>query len=123
MSSPMLGGGNRYRARGMSPRLVRGVVLVICAAGIAGMIVTSVQGRDGAALTFGLITAVAVLGLILVTAVTDAPAARRDPVAEEEAAAALESLVQALVREGADEGAVRDLVRAALDLSRARGGR
>jgi hypothetical protein len=87
------------------------------------MIVASVGDADGAALTFGLITATAVLGLILVTAVSG-PAEHGpvevDPAAEEEASAQLESLVQALVREGAEERAVRDLVRAALELRRLR---
>ena len=103
----------------MTPKAVRAVVLVVCAAGIAGMIVTSVQGNDGAALTVGLITASAVLGLILVSAVAP-PGAAAGPEDEEAAAAELEDLVQALVREGADERAVRDLVRAALGLSRIR---
>jgi uncharacterized membrane protein (DUF2068 family) len=92
----------------MTPKAVRAVVLVVCAAGIVGMIVT-----------FGLITAAAVLGLILVSAVAP-PGAAAGPEDEEAAAAELEDLVQALVREGADERAVRDLVRAALGLSRIR---
>jgi hypothetical protein len=103
----------------MTPRTVRAVVLAVCAAGIAGMIVTSVQGNDGGALTFGLITAAAVLGLILVSAVAP-PGAAGGPEDEEAAAAELEERVQALVREGADERAVRDLVRAALRLGRLR---
>jgi hypothetical protein len=37
------------------------LTLVVCAAGIAGMIVTSILNHNGAAVTFGLITAVAVL--------------------------------------------------------------
>jgi hypothetical protein len=57
----------------MSAGVVRIIVMVVCAAGVAGMIVTSVLGHNGAALTFGLITAVAVLCMMVATAVTTTP--------------------------------------------------
>ena len=81
-------------------------VIVICVAGIAGMIVSSIADNSGAALTFGAMTAVAVLILIAVTA-----AGPRSPT--EEDAARLEASIQDLVAAGADESAVRDLVRQA----------
>ena len=45
-------------------------------AGIAGMIVGSIADNNGVAITFGLITAVAAVGLILVTAVAGPEAFR-----------------------------------------------
>src|SRR5687767_2902941 len=56
----------------MSPRVVRRVVIAVCVAGIAGMIVSSIADNTGAALTAGLVTAIAVLCLIVATAVTGA---------------------------------------------------
>lgn len=106
----------------MSPRAIRLVVQIICVAGIAGMIAGSIADNNGVAITFGLITAVAVLGLILVTS-TAGPGAfakRRTgpgggPTLDDETAAELEARVQRLVDGGADEGEVRLLVRRALD--------
>ncbi|MDQ1375534.1 MAG: hypothetical protein QOJ09_2872 [Actinomycetota bacterium] len=90
----------------MSPRAVRVAVIVVCVAGIAGMIVSSIADKTGAALTFGVIIAVAVLVLIAVTA------SGPQPVSEDDAAR-LEASIQQLVAAGADEAAVRDLVRQA----------
>ena len=98
----------------MNPRIVRGVLIGVCGAGIAGMIVTSIVDSPGGALTFGLITAVAAVGMILVTAVTNGGIARSD----DELAAELEERVQTLVTHGADEPAVRDVVRRAVQLGR-----
>ncbi len=95
----------------MTPRAVRAVVLVVCAAGVAGMIVASVLDAEGAALTFGLVTAVAVACLIVATAVAGT-AGGAGPV-DEERAAQVEQLVQELVAAGADEAAVRRLVQEA----------
>ena len=91
------------------------------------MIVSSVNDRTGAAVTFGLVTVGAVLALLAATAVVtgrippeagapvDAPA--RAPSDE---GAELEAGIQDLVSAGADETAVRDLVRKAVRLGRAR---
>jgi hypothetical protein len=98
----------------MSPRVVRGVLFGVCGAGIAGMIVTSIVDSPGGALTFGLITAVAAVGMILVTAVTTGGVARGD----EELAAELEDRVQALLTTGADETLTREIVRRAVQLGR-----
>jgi UPF0716 family protein affecting phage T7 exclusion len=107
----------------LSPRLVRWTVLVVCVAGIAGMIVGSVADNNGVAITFGLIAAVAVLGLILVTAVSGPGAFTREgservPGVDEDRAALVEQRIQRLIAAGAEEAAVRDLVREAVRLGR-----
>jgi hypothetical protein len=86
-------------------------VLAVCVLGIAGMIVSSIAEATGAAITAGLITAVAVIGLLLVTAVAP-PAAFGAPVVDEEAAADVERRVAELVHAGADEAEIRSLIRA-----------
>ena len=103
----------------MSPRTVRAVVLVVCAGGIAGMIATSIADNGAGALTFGLITAVAALGLILVTSVT-APGVTLD---DDELAERVEARVADLVEAGADEAAVRRLVGDAVRFGRRTTGR
>ncbi|CAN5806249.1 hypothetical protein BH24ACT3_BH24ACT3_16270 [soil metagenome] len=95
----------------MTPRTIRRIVLVVFVGGIGAMIAASIADSTGAALTFGLITAVAAVALILVTSV--AGAAPIAPEVAEVAAAELERQVQALVDAGADESAVRSLVRQA----------
>ncbi|MCA1692424.1 MAG: hypothetical protein ABR540_22065 [Acidimicrobiales bacterium] len=95
----------------MAPRLVRWVVVAVCAAGIAGMIVASIADATGAALTFGLITAAAVACLMVATAVA-APSPGTAPV-DDVRAARVEEMVQNLVAAGADEGDLRRLVREA----------
>jgi hypothetical protein len=109
----------------MSPRVIRAVVQVICVLGIAGMIAGSIADNNGIAITFGLVTAVAVLGLILVTTTAGAGAfAKRrsgpggGPPLDDETATDLEGRVRALVAAGADEDEVRLLVRRALDAGR-----
>jgi hypothetical protein len=92
----------------VSARTVRAVVVAVCAAGVAGMIVASVAERNGAALTFGLVTAAAVACLIVATAVAP-PTPRSDRV---------EALVAELVAGGADERTVRALVAEAAGRSR-----
>jgi hypothetical protein len=100
---------------------VRAVVLVVCAAGVAGMIVASVLDAEGAALTFGLVTAGAVACLIVATAVGGARGGPGE--VDEERAARVEQLVAELVAAGADEAQVRRLVQEASRLrSRSTGG-
>ncbi len=97
----------------------RGGAAVVWVAGIAGMIVSSVNGNNnGWVVTCGCITAVAAICLFSATAAT-----RRDriDVFEDADAERLEDRVQALINDGADETAVRDLVRDALRLARNRG--
>jgi len=108
----------------MTARAVRRVVLAVCVAGIAGMIVSSILGHNGAAITFGLVTAAAVLCSMVATAVSAGQvaaaaggAAGTGPFDEAEAAR-VEALVSELVAAGAEEVAVRALVRAAVTLGR-----
>lgn len=101
----------------ISARAVRVVVFVVGGAGIAGMIVGSIVDNNGVALTFGLVTAVAALCLIVATAV-GSPRAGNDAAAGTE----VEDRITALVAAGADESALRDLVSAAVRLGRAAGG-
>ncbi|HVF31996.1 MAG TPA: hypothetical protein VM933_03065 [Acidimicrobiales bacterium] len=102
----------------MSPAAVRRVVIVVCVAGIAGMIASSIADNNGAALTAGLVTAVAVLCLIVATAVTGAGRVAAEAHVEQ-LAADVEDHVQALVAGGTAEEPLRDLVRAAVKLGRA----
>jgi hypothetical protein len=53
----------------VSSRLIRRIAVGVCACGIAGMIVSSVLNHNGAAITFGLVTAAAVLCSMVATAV------------------------------------------------------
>lgn len=90
----------------MTARTVRALTAGICAVGIAGMIGGAVAASTGAALTFGLVTATAVLCSIVATAVSGArpgTSGRGDP-------RRVEDLVRALVDSGADEAEVRALV-------------
>ncbi|MBI2709005.1 MAG: hypothetical protein HYX34_04845 [Actinobacteria bacterium] len=102
-------------------RLLTGVVFL---ASVPGLIVSSVADRTGAAVTFGLIAVAAALVLL---AVTEVAVGRISPWSvsvdaggdsSEREAAALEHDVRALVAAGADEAAVRGLVRRAVRLGR-----
>jgi len=100
-------------------RVVRWVVIGVCAGGIAGMIVGSVADNNDVALTFGLITAAAVLCLMVATAVAPpSTAANPTHVFDEGQAARVEHLVERLVADGAREEAVRRLVGEAVRLGR-----
>ncbi|HEX7167179.1 MAG TPA: hypothetical protein VF230_09385 [Acidimicrobiales bacterium] len=104
----------------MTVAAVRSVVLVVCAAGIAGMIVSSIAGSNGAAMTFGLVTAAAVLCSIVATAVTvpGSQATGAGGADVDELGAAIEDGVARLVAGGADERDVRDVVANAVRLGR-----
>jgi hypothetical protein len=115
----------------MSPKAVRvAAMAVFFAIGIPGMIVTSINGNAGAAVTFGLLTVPFVLVLLAVTAVTTGRLSPTEmsagppslppsgPPLDEAEAEALEARVNALVAKGADEQEVRDLVRSALRMAR-----
>ncbi len=94
---------------------------MVCALAIRGMIAASVTSHNGVAIAAGLTAAVAVLCLILVTAVAGPESFGAVPPMDEAAAADLEQRIETLVAGGADEAEVRSLVRAARQLSR-RGG-
>lgn len=55
--------------KGVSAGAIRRVVAVVCVAGIAGMIASSIADNNGAAITFGVVTAVAILCSMTATAV------------------------------------------------------
>ena len=103
-------------------RIVRWVVIGVCVVGIAGMIVGSVVDNNDIALTFGLITAAAVLCLMVATAVSPPSAASKTaaaaPAFDEAQAARVERLVDGLVAAGADESDIRRLVGEAVRLGR-----
>jgi hypothetical protein len=99
----------------VTARAVRRLALGVCAVAVAGMIVSSVRDATGAALAFGLAAAVATLCSIVATAVAGGGG---DP---EVQGAKVEALVAELVAAGADEAAVRRLVREAARLGRAAG--
>jgi hypothetical protein len=108
----------------MTAVAVRRTVLAVCVVGIAGMIVSSVLDRNGAAITFGLVTAAAVVCSMVATAVSSAgtvagAAGDAAPLVVDEAQAArVEEMVGALVAAGAEEEAVRALVRESVSLGR-----
>jgi hypothetical protein len=102
-------------------RIVRWVVIGVCVVGIAGMIVGSIADNNDVALTFGLITAAAVLCLMVATAVTPPTStaiATTTTTYDERQAARVEELVERLVADGARENAVRELVGEAVRLGK-----
>jgi hypothetical protein len=102
----------------ISPRWIRRIVLVVCASAIAGMIVASVTTHNGVAIALGITAAVAVLCLMLVTAIAGPEAFGQSAPVDERAAADLERRVEALVAAGADEDEVRSLIRAVRRLTK-----
>ncbi len=108
----------------ISARAVRLIVIGVCGTGIAGMIVTSALNHNGAAITFGLVTAVAILCSMVATSVAAATLARAGGAGRnggppaEALAVMVEEQVQALVAEGADETALRQVVGEAVRLGR-----
>ena len=105
------------RLRTVPAAAVRAATIAVSGAGIVGMIIGSIADNNGVAITFGLLTAAAVLCLITTSAV--APPRRARAISESDAEG-LETAIQALVADGADEDAIRQLVRKAIDASRAR---
>jgi hypothetical protein len=105
-------------ARVISPRGVRRIVIGVCALAIVGMIVSSITTHNGIAIATGLVAAVAIVCLILVTAVAGPEAFGAPPPVDEAAAADLERRVESLVASGASEDEVRSLIRATRRLSR-----
>jgi hypothetical protein len=97
----------------MNARTLRRLVVLVCVAGIGGMIAGSVADNNAVAITFGLVTAAAALCLIVATAVAGEG---RTPGVAGEQSARVEQLVDDLVDQGADQGTVRRLVREAVRL-------
>jgi hypothetical protein len=107
----------------IGPRAIRRIVIVVFVFGIGGMIAGSVLDNNGFAITFGLITAIAALALVLVTQVSPPgslakPGEPVAPVIDERLAADLEARIETLVAEGANETDVRKLVGRAIELGR-----
>jgi len=92
------------------------VCAVVFVAGIAGIIIASVNGNNaGVVLTIGLCIVLAAVALLTIGAVGGRD---RIDVFDEADAERLEGQVAALVEAGADEDAVRALVREAMRLGR-----
>ena len=95
---------------------IRIVCAVVFVAGIGGIIATSiVSNNNGGIIGIGLVTSIA--AIVLLTASTIATNKHIDAFGEV-AAEQLERQVSALVASGANEDAVREAVRAAIDLGR-----
>ena len=95
-------------------------IRILCAAifvaGIAGIIATSiVSNNNGGIIAIGLVTSIA--AVVLLTASTISTKKHIDAF-DEVAAEQLEQQVSALIASGADEDALREAVRAAIDLGR-----
>lgn len=103
----------------MRSRLVTGIRItsgIVFVASIAGLIVSSINGNnEGWVVTIGLVSAVTAIVLIAVSAATSN---RRNPAFVDADAEVVELRVRALVDAGADEAAVRELVRLSLKLGR-----
>jgi len=93
------------------------VVCILCfVGGIASMIVASLADNNiGAVLTAGIISAIAAIVLLAVSTVATT---RRTVEFDEADAEILENGIQRVVAAGAQEHAVRDLVRRAIELGR-----
>jgi len=102
----------------ISPKGIRRIVIGVCVLAIVGMIASSITEHNGIAIATGLVAAVAILCLILVTAVAGPEAFGAPPPVDDAAAADLERRVESLVANGADETEVRSLIRATRRLSR-----
>ena len=100
----------------MSLRVIRIVCIVVFVSGIAGMIVTSINGNNvGIVTTIGLTTAIS--ALILMTASTVANKRRLD-VFDDAKAERIERRIAEMRDKGADEAELRALVRDSIDLGR-----
>ena len=95
---------------------IRVLCALIFVAGIAGIIVTSiVSNNNGGIISIGLVTSIA--AVVLLTASTIATNKRIDAF-DDVAAEQLEQQVAALIATGANEDALREAIRAAIDLGR-----
>src|SRR5437868_11059 len=101
-------------------RVVRWVVIGVCVVGVGGIIAGSIADNNAVALTFGLMTAAAVVCLMVVTAVAPSTSSAKTTAFDEGQAARVEHLVGGLVADGASEQAVRQLVGEAVRLGQSR---
>ena len=100
----------------MSLRLIRYTCFALFLGGIPALIVSSIRGNnEGWVLTFGMITAIAAIILMAVSATTST---RKLDAFEEVEAERVEMRIRKLIEAGADEVEVRSLVRETIDLTR-----
>ena len=100
----------------MAIKIIKAICFTIFISGIPALIISSIAGNnEGWVLTFGMVTAIAALILISVSAVT---AKKRIDSFDEVIAERIEQRVRTLVDAGASESDVRALVRDAIELSR-----
>ncbi len=100
----------------MSLKLIKALCFTLFLAGIPSIIVSSIRGNnEGWVVTFGMITAVAAIVLIAVSAATTT---QRIDAFSDVLAERVEQRVQLLVQNGANEDDVRALVRDTIDLTR-----
>ena len=99
-----------------SLRIIRLLCALVFVCGIAGIIVSSINGNnEGWVVTIGLTTSIAAVVLIIASTVA---ARTRIGAFNEVAAEKLESLITDEVARGASEDAIREIVRRAIDLGR-----
>ena len=96
-------------------KIFRIICAAIFVAGIPSLIVSSILDNNGLVLTFGLITAVAAIILVSVSTVSST---ERIDVFDDVLAERVEQRIADLVAQGADENAVRELVRESIELAR-----
>jgi hypothetical protein len=109
----------------VSPRAIRRVVIAVAVVGIAGIIVGSILNNTGLAITAGLMSAVAVGYLIVLTAAIGRQAFEvdedeRPETVDDALARDIEERVAELVEAGADEHKLRQLVTRAIEMGRDR---
>lgn len=93
----------------MALRWIPRVCIAIFVAGIAGIIVATINGNNaGVILLIGLVIVLAAVALLTANSVT---ADKRIEIFDDAAAEKVERLISELVAKGADESAVRMLVR------------
>lgn len=99
-----------------SLRLIRISCITLMISGIPALIVSSIAGNnEGWVLTFGMISAVAA---IIFMAVSAATSTKRLDAFDEVVAERVEQRIRMLVEAGADETDVRNLVRDTMNLAR-----
>ncbi len=99
-----------------SLRVIRWVCAVVFVCGIAGIIVSSINGNNaGWVVTIGLTTTLAAIILIIASTVASR---QRIGAFNEVAAEKLESLIADQVARGASEDAMREIARRAIELGR-----
>ncbi|CAB4679448.1 unannotated protein [freshwater metagenome] len=99
-----------------SLRLIRITCLTLMLSGIPALIVSSIRGNnEGWVLTFGMISAVAAIILMAVSAATST---KRLDAFDDVVAERVEQRIRMLVEAGANESDVRNLVRESMSLVR-----